>query len=258
MIFVIFLLILALGGYFAWYNSAEQKGKRGEQIVADMLAQLSSDYVTLNDVIIKGKGWSTQMDHVVVSKFGVFVIETKNYRGTVYGSDNLDKWKQIIRTDVTYRKNFFKTYTYITKNYLYNPVKQNQAHAKVLKRLLTSFPYLPVFPIVVFVGDADLKIHTRYSVIYAGQLLRTIYAPRTEYLRKEDVSAIVELILSHNCASEVEREAHENYVSNREMNEQKVSSRTCPRCGGNLILRHGSYGSFWGCTNYPMCNYIKK
>ena len=32
----------------------------------------------------------------------------------------------------------------------------------------------------------------------------------------------------------------------------------CPRCGGNLVLRNGKYGDFWGCSNYPKCKFIKK
>ena len=46
----------------------------------------------------------TQIDHIVVSKFGVFAIETKNYRGEIYGNDNIQEWKQIIVTKVTYPK----------------------------------------------------------------------------------------------------------------------------------------------------------
>lgn len=47
---------------------------------------------------------STQIDHIVVSKYGVFAIETKNYRGEIYGDDNREKWTQIIVTEVTYRR----------------------------------------------------------------------------------------------------------------------------------------------------------
>ena len=46
------------------------------------------------------KSGTTQIDHVVVSKYGLFTIETKNYRGKIYGDDARDKWTQVIVTNV--------------------------------------------------------------------------------------------------------------------------------------------------------------
>ncbi len=71
-----------------WYNSPEQKGKRGEIRVHDILSHLSDEYHILNDVVLKTERGTTQIDHIVVSKYGIYAIETKNYRGEIYGDDN--------------------------------------------------------------------------------------------------------------------------------------------------------------------------
>ena len=62
----------------------------------------------MDDVVLKTDRGTTQIDHIVVSKYGLFAIETKNYRGEIYGDDNRKEWTQIIATDVTYRKNGIK------------------------------------------------------------------------------------------------------------------------------------------------------
>lgn len=56
-------------------------GELGESFVAEYLEQLPDGYYIYNDVVLPTERGTTQIDHVVVSKYGVFVIETKNYRG---------------------------------------------------------------------------------------------------------------------------------------------------------------------------------
>lgn len=81
---LIIILIVVLFIYLAWYNSARQKGKRGEMRVSAILSQLPDEYKVLNDLIFRTDKGTTQIDHLVVSKYGIFTIETKNYRGEIY------------------------------------------------------------------------------------------------------------------------------------------------------------------------------
>lgn len=86
------------------------KGKRGEMSVAAILKSLpKNDYLVINDLMLRLGNWTSQIDHVVVSKFGVFVIETKNYQGWISGGENSDKWVQNI---------------FGHKYELYNPIQQ--------------------------------------------------------------------------------------------------------------------------------------
>lgn len=252
-----FAFIISLSLYFAKYKSAKQKGKRGEMRVFSILSQLPKEYTILNDLVFRTENGTTQIDHIVVSKYCVFTIETKNYRGEIYGDDNRQEWTQLIITKVTYAKKWWKTYTYVTKNHLYNPVKQSRGHAFRIKKLLSEYRHLPIVPIVVFTGDAVLNnVESQYHVIYEKKLLSTISEYKTVYLSDEDVNKVVETLEANNIREEVSDKQHVKNLRKveKEINE-KIRSGICPKCGGHLIKRKGRYGSFYGCSNYPKCKF---
>ena len=243
-----------------WYNSPEYKGKEGENRVHSILLQLPDDYVILDNVVLRTNRGTTQIDHVVVSRYGVFAIETKNYRGEIYGDDNRKEWTQMIITDVTYTKKWWKTYTYVTKNHFYNPVKQSLAHSIAIKNLLSQWSALKIVPIVVFTGGAVLKdVESSYDVVYDFDLIKTIQSYRTIYLSDSDVQEIVDILLQNDVSEFVDNNAHVSniYAYRAEMN-NKVASGICPKCGGALVKRTGKYGSFYGCSNYPKCRFTTK
>lgn len=240
-----------------WYNSPTYKGKEGENIVHNILMQLPDEYVILDDVVLRTNRGTTQIDHVVVSRYGVFAIETKNYQGVIYGDDKRKEWTQMIITDVTYAKKWWKTYTYVTKNHFYNPVKQSLAHSIAIKSLLSEWSALKVIPIVVFTGTAVLKdVTSSYHVVYDFNLLETILDNRTIYLADNDVQRVVDILLRNNVREFVDNRSHVNniYASKAEEN-NKVALGICPKCGGNLVRRTGKYGNFYGCSNYPKCKF---
>ena len=73
------------------------KGKVGEKRVASILARLpEADYKVINDLLLSSNGYSTQIDHIIVSVYGIFVIETKFYQGWIYGGENSEYWTQNI------------------------------------------------------------------------------------------------------------------------------------------------------------------
>ena len=254
------LILVAIVGftiYGWWYNTPKNKGKRGEEWVFNILLQLPDEYHLMNDVIMQTNNGTTQIDHVVISKYGVFVIETKNYRGNIYGDDNRQNWKQNIVTKVTYAKKWWKTYTYVTKTHFYNPVKQSIAHTIAIKNILSQWPALKIVPIIVFTGSAVLKdVTSNYHVVYDFNLLETILSFRTIYLTNNDVHRVVDILLHNNIREFVDDRSHVNniYASKAEKKD-KVALGICPQCGGNLVTRTGKYGTFYGCSNYPKCKF---
>ena len=104
-------------------------------------------------------GKTSQIDHVVVSNYGIFVIETKNYKGWILGNEYDDYWTQII----------FKR-----KEKLRNPIKQNFGHIRALEEHLKEFIGVKSISIVVFTTKADLKVKTQTDVVYTVNLLKTI------------------------------------------------------------------------------------
>ena len=254
---LIFILFIALTIYLAWYNSAKQKGKRGEMSVYSILSQLPNEYTILNDLVFRTENGTTQIDHVVVSKYGIFAIETKNYRGEIYGDDNRKEWTQMIITDVTYRKKWWKTYSYVTKNHFYNPVKQSLAHSITIKNLLSQWSALKIVPVVVFAGSGVLKgVNSSYDVIYDFNLIETIMRYRTIYLSDADVQKVVDILLRNNVREFVDNKEHVNNIyAYRADTNNKIASGICPKCGATLVKRTGRYGNFYGCSNYPKCKF---
>lgn len=257
-LFIVFILsIVALVIFFRWYNSPQQKGERGEKKVIDILHYLPDEYHIFNDVVLKTKSGTTQIDHIVVSPYGVFAIETKNYRGDIYGDDKRKDWTQLIVTNVRYRSKPFKTYTYVTKNTLYNPVKQALGHVYEIKKLLSRWPHLRVIPVVVFTGDANLShVSSNNHVVYISSLLSTIREYRNIYLSEDDVSQVAALLNASNIRGLVDNATHvQNVKAAQWHTASKISSGICPKCGGALVRRSGKYGSFYGCSNYPKCKF---
>ena len=256
-ILLIIILVVSLFIYLARYNSAKQKGKRGEMRVSAILSKLSDEYTILNDLVFRTEKGTTQIDHIVVSKYGIFTIETKNYRGEIYGDDNRKEWTQLIVTKVTYEKKWWKTYTYVTKNRFYNPVKQSVGHALRIKELLSVFPHVKIVPIVVFTGDAILRyVESNNHVVYEENLLDVIDGYKTTYLTDNDVQAVLAILTSNNIREKVSDRQHVKNLRTaaREVN-ATINSGICPKCGGHLIKRNGKYGTFYGCSNYPKCRF---
>ncbi len=221
------------------------KGKVGEKRVARRLDKLPEDeYRVFNDVMIPTPKGTSQIDHVVVSEYGIFVIETKFYQGWIYGGEFSEHWTQNI---------------YGTKHEFYNPVLQNAGHVRVLQHLLKEFGDLFIYPIVTFSAQADLKVNTTSScVIYWRQIVPTIRRFSKKRLTAEQVRAIsrkIEEARLDTKDKEVLRKHNRDIWVSKEMKQQAVENGRCPRCGGKLIERQGKFGRFYGCSNYPKCRY---
>jgi restriction system protein len=150
-------LAMLLGFHFLFkmLGSASFKGRLGESMVCRGLNRLNPQlYRQFHDLYLPrpdGQG-STQLDHVVVSPFGIFVIETKNYKGWIFGSEKQRQWTQQI---------------YRTKNRFQNPLHQNHLHVKALMTLL-GLPENAFHSLVFFIGDAEFKTPMPGNVINRG------------------------------------------------------------------------------------------
>ena len=111
MIIIAFLLLL---GFICHHPKI--KGKIGEIYVTIFLKRLPENkYRVINDLLLAKNGHSTQIDHVIVSIYGIFVVETKFYKGWIFGGENSEYWTQNI---------------YGRKYKLLNPIYQNQGHIR--------------------------------------------------------------------------------------------------------------------------------
>jgi len=89
---LLFLFLLFIGLF-----KTRIKGKIGEKTIATVLSFLNkSQYKVINNIVLKTGGRTSQIDHLVISDFGIFVIETKNYKGWILGNEHSDYWTQVI------------------------------------------------------------------------------------------------------------------------------------------------------------------
>lgn len=166
-----FLSILFLSRIVGLTTTKEGKGEAGELVVSHFLNKLDkSKYFTVNDITLKNNGFTTQIDHIVVSCYGVFVIETKNWKGSIYGG----RWGNDI-------------YHYLggVKYTHQNPFKQNIGHIKFLKDVLSSYPNLKYISIVAFGGYSKRKINGDTS-IKISEILDTIREYKEEVISEID------------------------------------------------------------------------
>lgn len=218
------------------------KGALGEKRVAVILSKLPTDrYKVINNLLVNHNGITSQIDHIVVSVYGIFVIETKTYKGWISGSESSDYWTQNI---------------YGKKYQLRNPIHQNYGHIKALMQLLQEYPSLKYISIVVFSREARLRVSSNIPVIHWNKLRPVISQFENRILTEEQVQMVYDSLLSSNIDSRENRKQHVRNVKATIRNRKEViSSGRCPRCNGELVKRQGKYGSFYGCSNYPKCKY---
>ncbi|WP_341876933.1 NERD domain-containing protein [Defluviitalea saccharophila] len=198
----------------------------------------------MNNIMLHTGSRTTQIDHIVVSNYGIFVIETKNYKGWIIGNEFDDYWTQII----------FKR-----KEKLYNPIKQNFGHIQALKSVLNEFGDVNYISIVAFTTKADLKVTANTDVVYTVNLLKTIRKYCNEIISDSVKEQIYNKLLSLNIDNKENRKEHIHAIRNNLAEKyKKVSDNICPECGGKLVLRNGKYGQFKGCSNYPKCRFTLK
>jgi hypothetical protein len=95
--YIIALIVIVLFIVIALSNGPTNSGALGEQHVGHILGnnQIDKKYV-INNLMIVNDGKSCQIDHVLISRTGIFVVETKNYSGRIYGSEDQKEWTQVL------------------------------------------------------------------------------------------------------------------------------------------------------------------
>lgn len=221
------------------------KGFVGEKTISTFLSFLpQNEYSILNDIILKTDRGTTQIDHIVVSQYGIFVIETKNYKGWILGKESDEYWTQNI---------------YGKKNKFYNPIRQNYAHTEAIKALLSKCPNAKIIPIVAFSGECELKVNTKSRVVYFSGINKTITKEKENIFTTQEIKEILQIISCADINNKQTRKEHVTEIKHQvKMNEEKISHDICPKCGSKLVLRKSKYGTFKGCSNYPKCRYILK
>lgn len=231
-------------------SQAEAIGDYGEKMVSMCLEDLDcEDYWVFNDLLIRDGRYTTQVDHLIISRYGVFVLETKNVHGNVYGGGNAEFWKQYLPDDG------FRFDGSTQEHQLRNPIWQNDGHIKTLSRLVFGNE-VPIHGIVVFPSGTELMITADMPVLHMREVVSFIKQYQDVVLSSDQMAFYRGRLLEVISVSESDRKTHlENVHHNKERRDSAVAAGICPKCGNKLILRNGRYGRFYGCSNYPNCRY---
>ena len=124
----------------------------GERLVSTELRQRYYDWILIDNKMLPSYQGTTQIDHILISPRAVFLIETKDMNGWVFGSPGNKQWTQSYAIGYWSKKADTKS----KKFKFHNPLWQNKGHAKSLVRLRIVDPHI-LRPIVIFVGDSEMK-----------------------------------------------------------------------------------------------------
>ena len=230
-----------------------------------------------NVTIPDDQGGTTQIDHVIVSRFGIFAVETKNYKGWIFGGEHDRQWTQKIHGNHSQK--------------FQNPLRQNYKHTECLASLL-GLEGGQIQSVVVFAGDCTLKTRDKLPlhVTYPGGCVRFIKSRTEPVFDEAEVQSLESAIQAKRLAPgwRTSRE-HVAYVKSLHPDKANAAATdsqvpapapvpaapiprvpeepqaevepVCPKCGAAMVLREAKRGAnaggrFWGCTNYPKCRHI--
>lgn len=103
-------------GFFETFSN---KGNWGEfKIYAKLESIKIKKHLMTNLYIPTEKGHTTEVDLIMINQRGIFVFESKNYSGWIFGAENRKQWMQTFKNGI--------------KNQFFNPIWQNKGHVKAL------------------------------------------------------------------------------------------------------------------------------
>ena len=213
---LLFILILAIAtfvilmpGLSDKQAEAEVKGRQGERLVRSTFSRYlnSQTYIGFHDLIIPFRNTTTQIDHVYVSIFGIFVLETKNYSGWIFGGEKQVKWTQTLNRN--------------TKHSFPNPVRQNDTHVKALSELL-KLPRKAFHSVIVFTEDCQFKTKMPPYVCHPKQAAEYIRQQfKTPVLTGQQVEAITTALSTGKYDSTPEKlRAHTKNLNHKQPNKK--------------------------------------
>ena len=217
--------------------AGEVKGTLAKKIFLN-----SETYLDLNNVTIPVSNGTTQIDHVIVSRYGVFVVETKNMVGWIFGDEKSAQWTQSI---------FGKKYRF------QNPLRQNYRHTKALSDFL-GIDHDKFLSVVMFWGECEIKTPVPSNVMAKGYI-SYVKSHTTVLFSDKEVQDIATAIKAGMLPkSWATRRQHVSSLKDR-----FSSVTTCPKCGNALVIRTAKSGAnagskFYGCTKFPACRYVAK
>jgi hypothetical protein len=181
------LIISGMIGYLLGKSPKRQRkyetsdiDNEGELLVIRTLKQnfnKKTNYLMNNVTLPIYDNGSTQIDHILINEYGIFVIETKHYSGWIFGNEVDYKWCQKFLNGRKFK--------------FLNPIKQNQTHINHLKRYLDFISSKEFISIIVFTGNGTVKTQTGKNVISLEELTNQIQAHHKKVFNLNEIYKII-------------------------------------------------------------------
>ena len=158
------------------------KGRVGEAFVNSTINRKldKTQYHLIKDATLPTSDGTTQVDHIIVSLYGIFVVETKNMKGWIFGGERQKTWTQQI---------------YKHKNKFQNPLHQNYKHIKTLENLL-GLSSDKFHSVIVFTGESIFKTKMPENVLKGGYT-DYIKSKRTILFSEDELAKMIQQIESN-------------------------------------------------------------
>ena len=254
----------------SYSNRKSNLGNYGEYLIYNALKKFEATGAKLlfNLYIPKSNGETTEIDLLMICSKGIFVFESKNYSGWIFGVETQKEWYQTLAAGRSG----------IHKESFYNPILQNMTHIKYLQQFLGQD--YPMRSIIIFSDRCTLKsiklTSKNVNVINRCNLESTVASileeNTTKVLDESEILRIYKLLYPYSQASKEAKSRHvemlqnNNSLSKKEnlpnKNHEKNNKIKCPACDGYLVVRTVKEGwnagtKFYGCSNYPKCRYTR-
>lgn len=192
-------------------NFSSLKGVVGEQVINLAMLRLlldKSEYHVFQNVPLSTKDGTAHINFIVASQYGVFMIETLNMQGRIFGYAEIDRWVE----------EFHKS-----KRTFPNPLKGIGVHANILRTILGLDAH-KLFPVLSFVGGVSFKTPMPDHVTRTGGYVRYIKSKTMPIMTKADVARVV-----RNIEAYVEKHQHSQV-------QEQTASRICPNFDRNMLI----------------------
>lgn len=240
---LVVLAILAILVLVSISATQPSKGEQGESRANFAITSTldPNTYHLIRNVIFPIGDTTTQIDHLLVSPYGIFVIETKNMNGWIFGSVDRAQWTQVI---YRFRQSF------------QNPLQQNEIHVRAVRNILGLHPE-DVHNVVVFAGNSTFKTPMPAEVMQGvSELTNFISSKKVPVLSQFELDRITKRIEENRLdpGAQTERE-HIRNVNEAISKKLLGSGLSCPHCGGALVERQKRQTGerFLGCKRFPRC-----
>ena len=221
------------------------KGLSGElqSTLAKKVFLNANVYEDINNVTLPTSNGTTQIDHIIVSRFGTFVVETKNMSGWIFGDEKSPQWTQSLPGGKKFQ--------------FQNPLHQNYKHVKALQEFL-GVEEEKIFSVVMFWGEAEFKTPMPSNVMTHGYV-PYIKSKCDVLFTGEEMDDII-LAIKTGMLPKTWSTGRQHVA---DLKARFASTTTCPKCGSALALRTTKSGAvagsqFYGCSGFPKCRHVKK